>query len=300
VAGHAEAAERRAHRHTRDERARRKARLFLARLRGTGQRDRGDDRFRRQGCRLQLHLEHARVDDNGAAGAELDSAELDLAAFAQHLGLQRQRRDRHRPHQIDGDARDAHRHRRRNGFGGPHHQRRRRRSVLHAGVPGTCGVRAGGDAVCLDAIDAVHSINPYFCWCSPDAALSAFTRVFDGLWRAALAAWCAAGPGSTTRVWVPALRSSVTRCTASGTRWIWNHSAGSTASSYSRLSRAISSAAGTTLPTLPTPWPLPQISFQAFGLARSPEASVPKLIFEASDSGRLSGSMPAATIDGFR
>src|SRR6185437_11277577 len=79
-----------------------------------------------------------------------------------------------------------------------------------------------------------------------------------------------------------------------------HHSVGSTASAYSRLKRAISSAAGTILPTLPTPCPLPQISFQALGLARSPEASVPKLIFEASDSGRLSGSNPAATMDGFR
>ena len=63
---------------------------------------------------------------------------------------------------------------------------------------------------------------------------------------------------------------------------------------------AINSAAGRILPTLPTPWPLPQISFQAFGLARSPEASVPKLILDGSDVGRLSGSMPAATIDGFK
>src|SRR5258706_7887708 len=78
------------------------------------------------------------------------------------------------------------------------------------------------------------------------------------------------------------------------------HSAGSTASSYSRLNLAINSAAGRILPTLPTPLPLPQISFQAFGLARSPEASVPKLILDSSDSGRLSGSMPAATIEGLR
>src|SRR6266403_1789133 len=79
-----------------------------------------------------------------------------------------------------------------------------------------------------------------------------------------------------------------------------HHNAGSTASAYSCLNRAISSAAGKILPTLPTPCPLPQISFQAFGLARSPEASVPKLIFDASDSGRFSGSIPAATIEGFR
>src|SRR5207247_1588572 len=79
-----------------------------------------------------------------------------------------------------------------------------------------------------------------------------------------------------------------------------HHSGGSTAASYSCLKRAISSAAGRILPTLPTPWPEPQISFQAFGLARSPEASVPKLIFEGSEVGRFSGSMPAATIDGFK
>src|SRR6476660_1058707 len=78
------------------------------------------------------------------------------------------------------------------------------------------------------------------------------------------------------------------------------HSGGSTASAYSFLKRAISSAAGNTLATLPTPWPEPQISFQAFGLARSPEASVPKLILDGSEVGRFSGSMPAATIDGFR
>jgi branched-chain amino acid transport system substrate-binding protein len=77
-------------------------------------------------------------------------------------------------------------------------------------------------------------------------------------------------------------------------------SAGSTASSYSFLKRAISSAAGTTLPIPPMPWPLPQISFQAFGLLRSPEASVPKLILEGSEVGSSSGLRPAFTIDGFR
>src|SRR6202012_1599198 len=75
------------------------------------------------------------------------------------------------------------------------------------------------------------------------------------------------------------------------------YSAGSRAWSYSALKRPISSAAGRILPTLPTPCPAPQISFQAFGLARSPEESVPKLILDASEVGRLSGSMPAATID---
>ena len=54
--------------------------------------------------------------------------------------------------------------------------------------------------------------------------------------------------------------------------------------------------AGTISPMEPTPWPLPQISFQAFGLARSPGASVPKLILEGSELGIFSGSMPAATI----
>src|SRR5262249_40434084 len=43
------------------------------------------------------------------------------------------------------------------------------------------------------------------------------------------------------------------------------YSAGSRASSYSRLKRPISSAAGRMLLTLPTPCPEPQISFQAFG-----------------------------------
>src|SRR5215471_6660158 len=78
------------------------------------------------------------------------------------------------------------------------------------------------------------------------------------------------------------------------------HNGGSTASSYSFLKRAISSAAGTTPSTLPMPWPEPQISFHAFGLARSPDASVPKFIVEGSDVARFSGSMPAARIDGFR
>src|SRR3954464_5063871 len=101
-------------------------------------------------------------------------------------------------------------------------------------------------------------------------------------------------------LWVlgPGSAEHVTRCTASGTRA--SHNGGSMASAYSFLNRAISSAAGKTLATLPTPWPEPQISFQAFGLARSPDASVPKLIFDGSDVGRFSGSMPAATIDGLR
>ncbi len=38
------------------------------------------------------------------------------------------------------------------------------------------------------------------------------------------------------------------------------------AASYSAFSRATSSAAETTSDTLPMPWPLPQISFHAFGL----------------------------------
>src|SRR5215813_13229248 len=78
------------------------------------------------------------------------------------------------------------------------------------------------------------------------------------------------------------------------------HNGGSIASSYSFLKRAINSAAGTIPSTLPMPWPEPQISFHAFGLARSPEASVPKLILVGSEVGSLSGSMPAATTDGFR
>src|SRR6185312_3693335 len=78
------------------------------------------------------------------------------------------------------------------------------------------------------------------------------------------------------------------------------HNAGSSASSYSFLKRLINSAAPTMPATLPTPCPEPQISFHALGLARSPEVSVPKLILEGSEVGRLSGSMPAATIEGFR
>src|SRR6185312_4799722 len=76
------------------------------------------------------------------------------------------------------------------------------------------------------------------------------------------------------------------------------HNAGSSASSYSFLKRPINSAAGRILLTLPTPCPEPQISFHAFGLARSPEVSVPKLILVGSEVGRFSGSIPAATIDG--
>src|SRR4051794_31378546 len=79
-----------------------------------------------------------------------------------------------------------------------------------------------------------------------------------------------------------------------------DYKAGSKASSYSVLKRPINSAAGRILPMLPTPCPEPQISFHAFGLARSPEVSVPKLILEGSEVGRFSGSMPAATTDGFR
>jgi hypothetical protein len=43
----------------------------------------------------------------------------------------------------------------------------------------------------------------------------------DAAQRAVLVAWCAADPGSTPQtrwIWVPALRSSEGRCTASGTR----------------------------------------------------------------------------------
>src|SRR5206468_7406032 len=138
----------------------------------------------------------------------------------------------------DGDSRDVHRDRRRNTLSRPRHQRGRRRAVLHAPVPRAGGIRAGDDAVAVDAVDGRH--------------------------------------------------------------WEGHYNGGSIASSYSFLKRAISSAAGRMPSTLPMPWPEPQISFQAFGLARSPEASVPKFIFEGSDVGRFSGSMPAAWIDGFR
>jgi hypothetical protein len=47
------------------------------------------------------------------------------------------------------------------------------------------------------------------------SAISAFTRVFDALWPCGVVR-CWAGVHSGR--WVPALRSSVTRYTASGTR----------------------------------------------------------------------------------
>ena len=56
-------------------------------------------------------------------------------------------------------------------------------------------------------------------------------------------------------------------------------------------------AALTTPVTAPMPWPQPQMSFQALALLPSPP---PKFIFLRSPSGRLSGSSPAARIDGFR
>src|SRR5690606_19540890 len=59
---------------------------------------------------------------------------------------------------------------------------------------------------------------------------------------------------------------------------------------YSRARRSTTLAVGSTSLTAPTPWPAPQMSRQALVL---PE---PKFIFDGSDSGRLSGSRPAATM----
>ena len=69
------------------------------------------------------------------------------------------------------------------------------------------------------------------------------------------------------------------------------------ASSYSRLSLATTSATGVMSWIWPTPWPAPQMSFQAFFSMLPPE---PKFIFDLSASGRATGSRPAAVIDGPR
>jgi hypothetical protein len=113
----------------------------------------------RQLKRLRLDLEHGRADHGDIPGEQLYGAELNLAALAQHFALMRQRRHWHRAHQVDGHARDSHRHRRRNTLRGPYDQRRRRRAVLHARVPGAGGIRTGDDAVAVDAIDGVHQID---------------------------------------------------------------------------------------------------------------------------------------------
>ena len=60
------------------------------------------------------------------------------------------------------------------------------------------------------------------------------------------------------------------------------------------LVRATRSAVLTTALIAPMPWPQPQMSFQAF------LASPPKFILLGSDSGRFSGSRPAARIEGAR
>src|SRR5438876_10781428 len=64
----------------------------------------------------------------------------------------------------------------------------------------------------------------------------------------------------------------------------------SRADAYSRHRRSTSSRTGGTSSMLPTPWPAPQISFQA--LVR-PE---PKFIEVLSTGARLSGSRPAAVM----
>src|SRR5579871_4703163 len=69
------------------------------------------------------------------------------------------------------------------------------------------------------------------------------------------------------------------------------------ASSYSRFNLAIYSAVDIRFSTTPTPWPEPQISFQAFALL---PPLVAKFIVDLSPCGRLFGSMPAAATDGAR
>src|ERR1700722_1726543 len=71
------------------------------------------------------------------------------------------------------------------------------------------------------------------------------------------------------------------------------------ASAYSRSRRATSSATGCTDLTAPMPCPLPQMSRHALASDEELLAEA-KLIAFASRSGRLSGSRPDLTIDGFR
>ena len=72
--------------------------------------------------------------------------ELDLFSLAQDLGLDRERRDRHRPHQVDGEARHAHRHGRGQALDRPADQRGGGGAVLQLGVPRPAGERAGFDS----------------------------------------------------------------------------------------------------------------------------------------------------------
>ena len=92
-----------------DKRTGGKARLLLPRLIWAGQFDRDIRDIRRQSERLRLDLEHGRADHDDVPGAQPNRTKLDLAALAQDVGLDRQWRQRHRPHQVDGDARDPHR-----------------------------------------------------------------------------------------------------------------------------------------------------------------------------------------------
>src|SRR5206468_9764479 len=69
------------------------------------------------------------------------------------------------------------------------------------------------------------------------------------------------------------------------------------ASLNSAFSRATSSATGGASAIWPMPWPEPQMSRHALALVFPPE---PKFIFDLSLSGRLSGSSPAAMIEGPR
>eukprot|EP00967_Tisochrysis_lutea_P145774 scaffold274111_cov36-Tisochrysis_lutea.AAC.2 len=67
------------------------------------------------------------------------------------------------------------------------------------------------------------------------------------------------------------------------------------AATYSRSSRATTSAVLCTALMLPIPCPHPQMSFHALAEVLPPE---PKSILVTSPSGRLSGSSPAAMIEG--
>jgi hypothetical protein len=108
-------------RHARAERA--ILRVPDLRLIGQGHVKRRHDHIVRQRLALRPDLQDGRADGELAVGKQPDRAQLDFAALAQHLGFKGQRRHRNGAHQVDGDARDPHRHRRRNALGSPHRER---------------------------------------------------------------------------------------------------------------------------------------------------------------------------------
>jgi len=61
--------------------------------------------------RIDADAQRAGPYDFRTVGQQPHRYELDLAALAHDPGLDRERRHRHRPHQVDGEACDAHRYR---------------------------------------------------------------------------------------------------------------------------------------------------------------------------------------------